>query len=191
MKHYIEIKLFPDAEFKATTLLNALYNKLHKALFELQANDIGVSFPDYGKTLGPRLRLHGNQASLQALRQKDWIGRMKDYCQASEIQAIPEKVSYRNLSRQKDKMSSAKIRRLCARQAQGKRTNRPELTEEDINAYQEKRLNSYDKTAFLELKSSKGQKYRRHIVLGKPQDTPTTGVFDHFGLSKTATVPWF
>jgi len=47
MKHYVEIVIKPDEEMRENVLLNNVYSKLHKALFELQSTDIGVSFPCY------------------------------------------------------------------------------------------------------------------------------------------------
>jgi len=189
MKHYIEIKLRPDPEFSATTLMNALFNKLHKALFEMHATAIGVSFPEYDKTLGEILRLHSQTADLSQLQTKQWIGRMHDYCQASDILKAPTKVQYRVVRRQQSNKSNAKLERLLHRQEQGKRTKRPPLTEEGIASYIKQ--NQPKKVPFLTLQSSKGQRYRRYIVLGKLQPTATSGHFDQFGLSKIATVPWF
>jgi len=45
---------------------------------------------------------------------------------------------------------------------------------------------------FLELDStSNGNKHRRYIQFGELQNVSVPGSFDMFGLSKTATVPWF
>jgi len=45
---------------------------------------------------------------------------------------------------------------------------------------------------YLELESaSNDNKHRRYISFGELSDTPISGEFDTFGLSKTATVPWF
>ena len=45
---------------------------------------------------------------------------------------------------------------------------------------------------YLELESfSNGHKHRRYICFGEFLNKPLSGEFDTFGLSKTATVPWF
>jgi CRISPR-associated endonuclease Csy4 len=45
---------------------------------------------------------------------------------------------------------------------------------------------------YLELESgSNGHLHRRYIVFGELMDKPMSGEFDQFGLSKTATIPWF
>ena len=69
--HYIDITLQPDPEFSHTHLLGALYAKLHRALVQLEATEIGVSFPLHTnepgrqRTLGNVLRLHGPQKKKQ------------------------------------------------------------------------------------------------------------------------------
>jgi CRISPR-associated endonuclease Csy4 len=191
MDHYIDINILPDPEFPASTLMNALFNKLHKALFDLHSKQIGVSFPDYGKTLGLTLRLHGSESNLMKLDAMDWVGRMKDYCKKSAIQTVPSIVQYRTVNRQQDSKSNAKLKRILARQENGKRTDRPEFTQEDVIAYQKEMLNQQQKGPYLDLQSSKGQRYRRYIVFGQLMEQPVAGEFNQFGLSGTATIPWF
>ena len=70
MDHYIDITLLPDPEFPVTTLMNALFSKLHRGLVDHGGRDIGVSFPDIAKnkrSLGKRMRLHGSKESLERL----------------------------------------------------------------------------------------------------------------------------
>jgi CRISPR-associated endonuclease Csy4 len=193
MNYYVEIKLQPDAEFSSPVLMNALFSKLHKVLFDMQSNDIGVSFPDYGKILGERVRIHGEESRLKALCVKDWIQRMRDYCQVGPIQKAPEEISYRVFSRRQEKMNSSRLKRLLARQEKGKRGTRTNLTEKSIEKYkQEMLVSKQNAMPYLELKSnSNGNVHRRYIQFGELSDTPVQGKFDTFGLSKTATVPWF
>ena len=69
MEAYIELQLLPDPEFTATTLMNALFAKLHRGLVSQGGERIGISFPDVGRTsFGLRLRLHGQVADLEKLR---------------------------------------------------------------------------------------------------------------------------
>ncbi|PYD07066.1 type I-F CRISPR-associated endoribonuclease Cas6/Csy4, partial [Pseudomonas syringae pv. pisi] len=45
---------------------------------------------------------------------------------------------------------------------------------------------------YIELVSvSNGQRHRRYIEFGELFNEPITGLFDQFGLSNSATVPWF
>jgi CRISPR-associated endonuclease Csy4 len=183
MDSYIEIKLKPDAEMRLNCLLNMLYTKLHKALFDLSANNIGVSFPAYKITLGDMLRLHGTQTALEQLQAKNWIGGMSGYCQLSAIQAVPDQVKYRTVSRKQSTMSHAKLNRLLKRES---------IAPEQTPQYKAKMFAKGLDDPYIELtSSSNGHKHRRYIEFGALQAEPVAGEFDQFGLSKTATVPWF
>jgi CRISPR-associated endonuclease Csy4 len=183
MNHYIDIKLFPDAEIPATVLMNATYTKLHKALFGLHATNIGVSFPKLKKTLGDVLRIHGTAEALDKLQCLNWIGGMKGYCDQGEIKSVPTGAKYRVVSRRQSTMSNAKLNRLLKRGS---------ITEDQVKQYTEKMFATGLKIPYLELVSgSSGHKHRRYIECGPLLDSPVEGAFDQFGLSKTATVPWF
>lgn len=183
MKHYIDSVLSPDPEFVETTLMNALMSKLHKALHELASTSIGVSFPNYQVTLGNKLRIHGTESDLKNLQAKDWLGGMKGYCEITDIKPIPSKVKYRTVSRKQTTMSQAKLRRLIKRKS---------ITEEEIKQYKAKMFSKGLDNPYLEIVSnSNHQKHRRYIEFGELTNNPTNGEFDSFGLSKTATIPWF
>ncbi len=63
--HFIDITLRPDPEFSDAHLLGALMSKLHRALVQLRADDIGVSFPDY--SLRPRSMGRTSGASIRSV----------------------------------------------------------------------------------------------------------------------------
>ncbi|MGY0399532.1 MAG: type I-F CRISPR-associated endoribonuclease Cas6/Csy4 [Ostreibacterium sp.] len=183
MTHYIDTTLLPDPEFPATVLLNSLYTKLHKILFDLKSTDIGVSFPCYQITLGNVLRLHGEASSLQRLQQTKWLGGMSGYCQVGEITPIPSNCKYRTVSRIQITMSQSKLNRLLKRGS---------ITQDEAKQYRAKMFSRGLDNPYLELQSgSNGHKHRRYIEFGELLDAPVTGTFDRFGLSRTATVPWF
>ena len=183
MNHYFNITLLSDPEMPSTVLMNAICAKLHKVLFDLRSDSIGVSFPKYDVTLGNVLRIHGNEADLQKLHGTHWLGGMNGYCKFGEISTVPTNIKHRKISRQQINMSQSKFKRLLIRGS---------ITDEKVRIYNnkmftEKRLDM----PYLDLVSSKGPRYRRYIVLGELLDKPIIGKFDQFGLSKTATVPWF
>ncbi len=183
MDHYLEITLLPDAEFPATVLMNSLYSKLHKALVDLKSRDIGVSFPKKEKTLGNVLRLHGSTQALEALQKRNWIGAMASYCNISEVRPVPGGVKHRTLSRKQSTMSFSKLRRLQKRGA---------ISDDEVKQYKAKMFAKGFDDPYLQLISgSNGHRHRRYIEFGELQDEPSIGQFDQFGLSKTATVPWF
>lgn len=185
MNHYIDINLFPDAEIPGPVLMNSVFSKLHKALCDLSTTTIGVSFPKARVTLCNLLRIHGTESDLSNLMSKNWLGRISGYCSISQVTQVPDSVKYRTVSRKHFTKSAAKLRR------QRKRGN---LTESQLADYQDKMTSQYEKTVlpYLDLTSgSNGHRHRRFIELGPLLDSPEPGQFDQFGLSKTATIPWF
>lgn len=183
MNHYIDITLLPDPEFKATVLLNSLYAKFHKALCDLHSTSVGISFPKYKVTLGNILRIHGDKTALNDLQSLDWIGGMSGYCNVGEIAPVPDGVKFRNVSRIQTTMSQSKLKRLLKRGS---------ITEEEVKNYRAKMFTRGLDNPYVELLSgSNGHKHRRYIEFGELLDMPVKGEFDQFGLSKTATVPWF
>ena len=183
MDYYIDIQIQPDAEMRENVLLNKVYTKFHKALFTLQSNDIGVSFPEYRITLGRTLRIHAAENRLLELQQLNWIGGLSGYCKVSAIQTIPDNVSYRTVSRIQTNMSKEKLRRLIKRGS---------ISQEEMKQYKAKMFQQGLDNAYFELEStSNNQKYRRYIEFGELKNQKTTGLFDSFGLSKEATIPCF
>jgi CRISPR-associated endonuclease Csy4 len=183
MDHFINITIKPDAEMRANLLLNKVYTKFHKRLNDLEATDIGVSFPEYKVVLGKVIRIHATENRLQAFQSIDWLGGLSGYCSVSKIEKTPSTVTYRTVSRIQSNMSPAKLRRLM---------NRGTIDKDDEKKYRTKMFAQGIDNPYLELESSSnGQKHRRYIEFGKNQSTPVSGLFDDFGLSKQGTVPWF
>ncbi len=183
MDHYLDINIQPDAEMRENVLLNKVYTKLHKALYTLQATDIGVSFPDYQIKLGRTLRIHAKAKRLEELQKINWLGGLSGYCLVSVIATIPEQVSYRVISRIQSNMTEAKLRRLKARGT---------ITEENSKLYKAKMFAQGMDNPYLELEStSNGHAHRRYLAFGDIVDKPQNGSFDAFGLSKSGSIPWF
>lgn len=183
MDHYIDIQIQPDDEMRENVLLNKVYSKLHKALFTLNAQDIGVSFPEYRVKLGRTLRIHSSAPRLTELQQLNWLGGLSGYCKSTAIQPIPAHVMYRTLSRIQATMTQAKLNRLIKRGT---------IPEDCVKLYKAKMFSQGLDNPYLELEStSNGHKHRRCLVFGEPCEIPSLGEFDYFGLSKTATIPCF
>lgn len=183
MNYYIDIEFKPDAEFQVNVLLNKVYTKFHKVLFDIQAKDIGVSFPNYKVLLGNKLRIHGSEERLNLFNEAEWLGGLVGYCQISKIQTIPTGIQFRTVSRKQQNMTNAKLNRLLKRGS---------ITQDEAKQYRVKMYSQGLSEGYLELESvSNGQKHRRYIVMGELQKQPIVGEFDYFGLSKTATIPWF
>jgi len=188
MDHYLEIKLLPDPEFAPAVLMNALFAKLHRGLVDLNSTRIGVSFP-YLKTelkhrsLGDRLRLHGNADDLQQLMALPWLSGMHDHTVISEPASVPAQAGFCMVRRVQAKSSpERRRRRLMRRHGLSKEAARqciPDALEERLDL------------PFVTMKSrSTGQNFRLFINQ-QAVSQAITGGFNHYGLSLTATVPWF
>lgn len=183
MNYYIDVLLKPDSEMRVNVLMNKTVTKLHKALYSIQSDSIGISFPEYKILLGNKLRIHGNHIMLSKLEENDWLGRLNGYCQKTPIQEIPKNISYRIISRKQCNMSNSKLKRLIKRKG---------LNSTEIKNYKIKMLSQGIDNPYLELESTTShQLYRRFISFSPIQENETSGKFDSFGLSKTATIPWF
>lgn len=183
MDFYIDVLTKPDAEMRENVLLNTIYTKFHKALYELNSTVIGVSFPQYSTRLGKILRIHGAEQNLSKLQEVQWLGGMAGYCDVSAILAVPSPTKHRVISRKQSNMKQSKLKRLIKRNF---------ISAEEIKLYKAKMFSVSLSEPYLELIStSNKQSYRRYIHFGDLLDKPVAGLFDHFGLSKTATVPIF
>lgn len=183
MDFYSNVLLKPDLEMPVSSLLNAVYSKCHRGLCDLKSNSIGISFPAYEVLLGDQLRIHGSYQDLVDLAALDWLGGLIGYCEAGQIESVPALCNYRTVSRRQTTMTQAKLRRLIKRGT---------IVESDIKQYKAKMFTKGLDNPYVELVStSTGHKHRRHIEFGELRTQPVLGSFDQFGLSKTATVPWF
>jgi CRISPR-associated endonuclease Csy4 len=183
MNWYLDIKLLADEDIPIYFIRNKTYTKLHKALFTMKATDIGVSFPKYHLKLGNVVRVHGSRDRLMALQAMNWLGGLIGYCDVSDIKPVPEQVKFRTVSRKQSNMTESKSRRLIKRGT---------LSQEEVKGYKAKMFAQGLDNPYLEMESgSNGHKHRRYIQFGELLDTPVSGKFDQFGLSKDATVPWF
>ena len=183
MDYYLDLKIEPDEEVPIFFIRNKIYTKLHKALHTLNANDIGVSFPNYKLKLGDVIRIHASESRLNELQATNWLGGLKGYCEVGEIKPVPDDVQYRIVSRKQSTMTAAKLKRLIKRGS---------INDEEAKQYKAKMFTKGLSNPYLELKStSSGNNYRRYIQFSELLENSRAGEFDHFGLSKTATISWF
>ncbi|EPB4364767.1 type I-F CRISPR-associated endoribonuclease Cas6/Csy4 [Enterobacter hormaechei] len=184
MDHYIEIRVLPDPEFSEEMLMAALMAKLHRALGQRGKGDIGVSFPAHGIKPGAVLRLHGEHQALSELESLAWRKGLSDYCLYSAVKAVPEVHHWRCVSRVQVKSSAPRLMRRSVKKGW--------ITEEEaqqrIRTMEEARTD----LPWLNLRSlSTGQSFRLFIRHGELLSAPVVGMFSTYGLSATATVPWF
>ncbi|MFH1815612.1 MAG: type I-F CRISPR-associated endoribonuclease Cas6/Csy4 [Pseudomonadota bacterium] len=186
MDSYIDLRLKPDPEFPATTLMNALFSKLHRGLATYGRGDIGISFPDAAdkRSLGCRLRLHGNATALHQLVQIDWLQGMRDHVASTGIMAVPAAAKPRRVRRVQAKSSPERLRRrLVARKGLDQESARQRIPDEVAEILE---------LPYVVLSSATtGQRFRLFIEQMPIQSESINGSFNAYGLSASATVPWF
>ncbi|MBX2858733.1 MAG: type I-F CRISPR-associated endoribonuclease Cas6/Csy4 [Cellvibrionaceae bacterium] len=153
------------------------------ALVKTNNHLVGVSFPQFAKTLGEQLRLHGPQNDLQALVAAPWFNGLTDYCQMDDIRPTPASVQYRTVRRVQTKSAANKRKRSVAK---GWLNTEEAMAKIPATAQRSLTL------PYLQLNSgSTGQHMRIFIEHGPLQSEPSSGRFNTYGLSSTATIPWF
>ena len=187
MDAYVEVRLLPDPEFSPSTLMNILFNKLHRGLVAHGGRNIGVSFPDAdtnNSSLGQRLRLHGSRTDLEKLMTKNWLLGMTDHATATALAEAPARVKQRVVRRVQAKSSPERQRRrLIAR----KGVSGEQAAEAIPDGTAEKLSLPY----LVVISRSTGQKFRLFVEHMAVQEDPVLGKFSPYGLSSTATIPWF
>lgn len=185
--HYIDLSLRPDPETSAPALLGALYDHLHLALVQQRRDDIGVSFPGYNmapRTLGTTLRLHGEETTLHAFMQNDWLKGMQDHIRISKIAAAPPATQHRTVRRKQFKTNADRLRR--------RRIKRKGETMEQAQAAIPNSMERRPDLPYVHLRSrSTGQTFCLFIALGPLLREAVDGHFNSHGLSRGATIPWF
>ncbi|MGI0115353.1 type I-F CRISPR-associated endoribonuclease Cas6/Csy4 [Zooshikella sp. RANM57] len=186
MDYFVDIRLMPDPEFSGSTLMNVLFNKLHKGLVTLNTTTIGICFPEYSiekKELGNKLRIHGSAGELDQLLCIPWLTGMRDHLMCSEITKIPANTTAVCVQRVQVKSNVERIRRRYMK--------RHNLSEEEaklrIPATFEKRLN----LPYLVVNSQSTQQKFRLFIHQEELAVHRQGKFNQYGLSKQATVHYF
>lgn len=191
MKVYFDITLLPDAEANLGFLWQKVFTQVHLALVENKLPDgnsaVAVSFPTYaGKDfpLGSKLRLMaGDEEELQDLNLPEALSRLTDYCHLSSIKSVPQTSFHANFWRIR---FDSNIERLARRRAKRKEISFEEALEHYAGFDEEQ-----SKLPYIQIQSlSKDERFRL-FVKKTELDEAVDGVFNCYGLSKTATVPWF
>lgn len=186
MSHYLDILLRPDPEIAPHQLMAALYSKLHLALVQLNSSTIGVSFPDYAEnpaSLGIRMRLCAPVVDLQQLVALPWLGGLKDHIHYSAISIVPSHVGYRHFRRVQAKSNPDRLRR--------RQIKRHGLTEEEALSRVPDNCAEALRLPFVVLRSASTAQTFKLFLRCDVASVATDGLFNTYGLSTTATTPWF
>jgi CRISPR-associated endonuclease Csy4 len=186
MHHYLDIHLRPDPEFPPHQLMAALFAKLHRVLAHSKADAIGVSFPGYEVpgTLGRTLRLLGPASDLTALMEQPWLTGVRDHTTLGAIAPVPATATHRRLQRVQAKSSPERLMR--------RQMRRHGLSQAEGHAAYDGTKGQHLPLPFVTLASgSTGQTFKLFLKLGPSEAQAQPGTFNAYGLSPTATVPWF
>lgn len=192
MKYYIELTLLPNEEIPIYFLWEKLYQQLHIALVKIKQPDnsivIGTSFPDFDEKmnhLGCRFRLFAKEKeALEILSTTNWLSRLKDYLLITDILDVPEKIdSYVCFKRNQPKSNNARLARRMAK--------RKDISYEQALSHYESRLVQMTKLPYINMKSHSSDNKFRLFIEKSDGENQVEGAFNSYGLSKTATVPWF
>ena len=191
LSHYLDLQLRPDPETTPTHLLAALYTRLHRALAAAQttpaAPGIAVGFPGYDgerHTLGECLRLYASEAALQPWATGAWLGSLRDHVSMTVPMPVPAHAAHRTLRRVQVKSSPERLRRRLMK--------RHNISEAQARERIPDSVGRITDLPYLQLAStSTAQQFKLFLALGTTLAQPCAGEFNTYGLSATATVPWF
>lgn len=186
MQHYVDIDVLPDPEFVEHQLMSALFAKLHRALVDSDSTGIGISFPKHkatAPTLGDRIRLHGDPARLEALKIASWIGGLRELVSYTPVLEVPGNATFMAVRRVQTKSSPERLRRrLMRRQGLDEQAARDRIPDSAAKLL---------KLPFIQLQSRSTEQSYRFFIEHAPAPSLEIGPFNTFGISHTATVPWF
>lgn len=187
MTHYLDLRLRSLPEISSAAILETAFAKIHQALAAQKRTDIGISFPEVNARrpgLGTCLRMHGKEEALANLLQTCGLETMRDYVNVGKVLPVPETRTFRRVGRVQAKSGLERMRRRLAR--------RHDLSMEEARSRIPDEAAEKLHLPFIRVTSrSTGQAFRLFIQHGPLQAAPQSGEFTVYGLSSTATVPWF
>ena len=197
MKYYLDITLLPDAEANLGFLWQKVYQQLHLALVENKIAEnqsaIAISFPKYGDKvfpLGDKVRLLANEEEqLKQLNIEKWLSRLTDYTHLKPIKEVPLTVN--QFACFKRKQFKSNLIKEATRRA--KHTGESlEVAMEHFKHYQAESSLAFINMTSLSMEGdiSKNRNFKLFIER-KNLEEQVQGIFNCYGLSKDATVPWF
>ncbi|WP_371193447.1 type I-F CRISPR-associated endoribonuclease Cas6/Csy4 [Glaciecola sp. SC05] len=207
MKHYLDITLLPDAEANLGFLWQKVFQQVHIALADNKVSEresaVAISIVCYGDKnfpLGNKLRLFAtNEEQLHKINVGKWLARLTDYCHISSVKSVPSNVGQFACFRQKRIKGQGRLESQLLRKAKHisekfnvdynkcltELTTKPQFVESTLPFIY---VESQETKKRL---GSDGQSTFPMFIDRELSNQPVAGKFDCYGLSKTATVPWF
>lgn len=187
MDHYVDIRLLTDPEIAPHQLLSTLYARLHHALVQSGSDRVAVCFPDYDLSackLGDRLRLVSSLDGLAPFATIEWLGGLKDQAAVDKASPVPANPVWRTIRRVQAKSSPERSRRRQLKRhgpSDMQTIGPPPASAPQLLSLPYVRLTS----------ASTGQTFKMFLRLGPIEPFAIAGAFNTFGLSTSATIPWF
>lgn len=191
MEYYIDIHLLLDTEVHLGFIWQKVYQQIHLALVENKTSDgnsaVAISFPEYdNKTypLGNILRLcAASPSQLEQLDLSKWLRHLSDYSNCSSINEVPSSATHARFKRMQ---FSTNIERLARR-----RSKRKNESLEQALAHYDSFTDKHSRLPYINMNSlSQGGTFRLFIKK-ETLEHAEAGIFNCYGLSSTASVPWF
>ncbi|MEX1670013.1 type I-F CRISPR-associated endoribonuclease Cas6/Csy4 [Zhongshania guokunii] len=187
MDSYFDIKALPNAEILQSAVIAHLMQKLHRVLPQY-CGRIGLSFPAYGqqRTLGGIIRVLGVKSDVeQIFQQLSDMAAVKDYGLITQVNVIPLSVTKHVFFTRVHAKGKSRFERLKKRHLQrGTWTSELEVAALD-------KMKQPLHLPHVSLKSASTGENFLLFLNRRMAGQPIEGVFNGYGISKTATVPWF
>lgn len=187
MTHYVDIQILNVPEISSAFVLNMAFGRLHNELAVNAMDRVGISFPEFDErqhSLGCCLRVHGRIGDLEQLFSRPWLATLRDYVKCGELSEVPQTVKHRVVRRVQTKSNPERLRRRLMK--------RHGLTEAEARERIPDTAVRLSTLPFINMQSSStGRRFKLFIENGPVLDSPVAGHFSSYGLSPTATIPWF
>lgn len=186
MNHYLDVSFDASVDFPLVHQMATFYQGVHLYLVETKEK-LGVTLPEMRlqarNPLGSIVRLHGEKNALDAFVQSPFLSRIRSPFRLSKIEIVPPLVQHRTFWRYQPK-SIVQMRKRAMK--------RHRLTEAQAAERYPLEKQEHSLRPYLELRSlSTRQSFKLFFVQGDVQDKLILGEFNTYGLSQTATLPWF
>ncbi len=197
MNYYQDITLLPDAEISLGFIWQKVYQQVHIGLADNKTAEnqsaIAIAFPEYGSNgfpLGNKLRLLAEtQAQLEQLTIEKWLERLNDYCHTKSIKPVPSNIE--KYVCYKRKQFKSNLPKEAKRRAKYKNETFDQALAH-FQHYQTECKLPYINMTSLSMKEAQDVSRNFKLFIEREElNERRAGVFDCYGLSKTATVPWF
>jgi CRISPR-associated endonuclease Csy4 len=171
----------------APEVLAKAFSAIHLALVNLRTSAVSVSFPeqdDQIQSLGACLRVMGPARDVEAVAALPWHRVVQDQASVSNVGAVPDTQQFRGVRRVQAKSNVERLRRRYV-------ARHGVAYDEACRLIQDDARQTLD-LPWLRIKShSSHQEFRLFLRMDDSRTDLVPGDFNAYGLSATATIPWF